>query len=164
MEVFSFEKGPLIQIQFHTVSNLVQKIKLTLSHQFEVCLLGSPSKKNRGLILKWIQFYLNKSEAGFPLPLNFSSFSPYQKEVYASLSQVPFGVILSYKELALRTNSPKAIRAVGSSCRNNLFPLVIPCHRVIRSDQTIGQFNGGVEIKKRLLDFEEALHFCAVSV
>ncbi len=163
MEIFTFEKGPLIQIQFHTHSNLIQKICLKLSSQFEVCLLGSPSKKNRDLILKWIQLYLNKSKTSISLPLDESSFSHYQKEVYTSLSQVPFGEILSYKELALRTSSPKAIRAVGSSCRKNLFPFVIPCHRVIRSDQTIGQFNGGVEIKKRLLAFEEALNFCAVN-
>ncbi len=163
MEVFTFKKGPLIQVQFHTVSNLIQKIHLKLSPQFGVSLLGSPSKQTRDLILKWIQDYLNMSETNISLPLDFSPFSPYQKEVYSSLSRVPFGKTLSYKELALRTNSPKAIRAVGSSCRKNLFPFVIPCHRVIRSDQTIGQFNGGVEIKKRLLEFEEAFNFCAVT-
>lgn len=157
---YSFEKGPSLCARFYISSALIQKIKLSLSDRFEIQILGD-SAKLESQILAWAQAYLEKKQVMPPLDLDYSSLSPFQKKVLLSLSEVPFGLPLSYKMLAQRANHQNASRAVGTVCKNNPFPLVIPCHRVIRSNHQIGQFNGGVELKKRLLSFEGAFDYSA---
>lgn len=90
------------------------------------------------------------------MPFDLSQQPPFRRQVLEALSQIEFGHCLSYQELAQKASSPHASRAVGTSCKMNPYPLIIPCHRVIRSNGCIGEFNGGVEIKKRLLNFEKA--------
>jgi methylated-DNA-[protein]-cysteine S-methyltransferase len=63
---------------------------------------------------------------------------------------------MSYGAVAAAVGNPKAVRAVGSACASNPLPLVVPCHRVIRSDGLIGSYLGGVEAKKTLLNLEAA--------
>lgn len=74
-----------------------------------------------------------------------------------ALLTIPFGQTVSYRELAETIGKPKAVQAVGAACGRNPMPLLIPCHRVVRSDGGFGGYNGGIELKKRLLAFEAAL-------
>ncbi len=74
--------------------------------------------------------------------------------VYRALMAVPYGTTISYGELAIQAGYPGAARAVGSAMRRNPLPLLVPCHRVIKADGTLGQFTGGVELKRRLLAIE----------
>ena len=62
----------------------------------------------------------------------------------------------SYADLASSTGRPRAVRAVGSACASNPLPIVLPCHRVVRSDGSLGNYLGGVEAKQRLLELESA--------
>jgi methylated-DNA-[protein]-cysteine S-methyltransferase len=71
--------------------------------------------------------------------------------------RIPFGETVSYAELARRIGQPRADRAVAQACGKNPLPIVIPCHRVIRSDGTIGGYSGGIRWKQRLLRFEREL-------
>jgi O-6-methylguanine DNA methyltransferase len=71
--------------------------------------------------------------------------------------RIPFGETVSYAELARRIGKPRAVRAVAQACGKNPLPIVIPCHRVIRSDGTIGGYSGGIRWKQRLLRFEREL-------
>lgn len=75
-------------------------------------------------------------------------------KVLRTISMIPYGETWSYKQLAIASGYPKAIRAVGSVCRKNKLPLIIPCHRVIRSDGSYGQYVFGSELKKQLIEFE----------
>lgn len=68
--------------------------------------------------------------------------------------EIPYGETLSYGELALLINRPRAFRSVGSACGKNKIPIIIPCHRVIAANNAIGGFSCGVEIKKILLNLE----------
>ena len=70
------------------------------------------------------------------------------------LRAVPYGVTISYAALAARTSNPRAVRAVGTACATNPVPLVVPCHRVVRSDGTTGAYRGGAAAKVRLLALE----------
>ena len=72
------------------------------------------------------------------------------------LRDIPYGATESYAAVARAAGSPNAVRAAGSACATNPVPLVVPCHRVVRSDGSIGQYRGGVAAKRRLLALEAA--------
>jgi methylated-DNA-[protein]-cysteine S-methyltransferase len=81
----------------------------------------------------------------------------YRLTVLEELSQVPFGETVSYKDLAERTGNPKASRAVGTAMATNPIPIVVPCHRVLRTGGALGGYGGGVDTKIWLLRHEGAL-------
>lgn len=89
----------------------------------------------------------------FDVPLAFAG-SEWQKAVWRELTRIPFGETRSYGEIADRLGRPGAARAVGRANATNVLPLVVPCHRVISADGTLGGFNGGLHLKTRLLDHE----------
>jgi methylated-DNA-[protein]-cysteine S-methyltransferase len=85
----------------------------------------------------------------------------FQKMVWTELKKIPFGETRTYKEIAVAIGKPKAARAVANACGKNPYPIIIPCHRVVRSDGTIGGFtgDGGIEEKRQLLRQENHLNY-----
>ena len=81
--------------------------------------------------------------------------TPFEKKVLKITSKIPLGQVRSYKWVASKIGAPKAIRAVGSALKKNPFPIIIPCHRVIKSDGSLGGYARGKKIKKKLLLFEK---------
>ncbi len=79
----------------------------------------------------------------------------FQKRVYKAVKLVPYGETRSYKWVAEKVGSPKAFRAVGQALNKNPFPVIVPCHRVICSDGSLGGFSLGISEKKRLLEKEK---------
>ena len=67
------------------------------------------------------------------------------------VSKIPFGTTVSYRDVAVRSGNPKAVRAAGTANAKNPVPIFIPCHRVLSSDGTLGGYGGGLDLKKRLL-------------
>jgi methylated-DNA-[protein]-cysteine S-methyltransferase len=90
----------------------------------------------------------------FELPLALAG-TPFQKRVWAELRRIPFGETISYLELARRVGNPKASRAVGSANGQNPVAVIVPCHRVIARDGTLGGFGGGLDRKEWLLNHEK---------
>jgi methylated-DNA-[protein]-cysteine S-methyltransferase len=80
--------------------------------------------------------------------------TPFQREVWSTLTTIPYGETLSYGELARRLGRSNASRAVGAANGRNPIPIIIPCHRVIGADGSLTGFGGGLEIKRRLLELE----------
>ena len=80
----------------------------------------------------------------------------FRLEVLRHLRDIPYGHTESYAEVAASTGSPRAVRAVGSACATNPVPIVVPCHRVVRSDGGLGGYLGGLAAKRFLLDVEAA--------
>jgi|GEM_PF-3422216 len=78
----------------------------------------------------------------------------FQLQVWQALMTIPYGEVMTYKDLALKINKPKGTRAVGAANGKNPLPIIIPCHRVIQSDQTLGGYSGGLRIKIALLERE----------
>ncbi len=78
----------------------------------------------------------------------------FQRRVLLETMRIPRGNVTSYSSLAKRISAPGAARAVGSALAGNPFPIIIPCHRVVKSDGYVGQFGGGTEVKKALLRLE----------
>jgi methylated-DNA-[protein]-cysteine S-methyltransferase len=76
--------------------------------------------------------------------------------VLEHLRRIPYGVTQSYSAVARAAGNPSAVRAAASACSHNPLPLVVPCHRVVRSDGTTGEYLGGPEAKRALLAMESA--------
>ena len=87
------------------------------------------------------------------LPVDVSG-TAFQARVWAALREIPYGETRTYADIAEEIGEPAAIRAVGSACGANRVPLTIPCHRVIRTDGTLGGFGWGLEVKESLLASE----------
>jgi methylated-DNA-[protein]-cysteine S-methyltransferase len=92
----------------------------------------------------------------FDLPLDLRLSSGFRRQVLAYLPRIAYGQTSSYQTVAAAVDNPKAVRAVGSACATNPLPVVIPCHRVIRSDGRPGSYLGGPDTKARLLEMEAA--------
>ena len=103
---------------------------------------------------RWFEAYFAGAHEPFGLPLDTRLARGFRLEVLGRLQEVPYGQRVSYAALAARTSSPHAVRAVGTACATNPLPLVIPCHRVTRSDGSVGAYLGGPETKVRLLALE----------
>jgi methylated-DNA-[protein]-cysteine S-methyltransferase len=82
------------------------------------------------------------------------AFTALQKAVLYETAVIPFGGLATYRDIAVAIGRPGAYRFVGTTLGKNPYPILIPCHRIIRSDKGMGGFGGGVELKKRLIDFE----------
>jgi methylated-DNA-[protein]-cysteine S-methyltransferase len=92
----------------------------------------------------------------FDLPLDLRLATGFRRTVLDHLPEIGYGTTASYAAVAAAAGSPRAVRAVGTACATNPLPVVVPCHRVVRSDGTLGQYAGGVEAKRTLLDLEAA--------
>lgn len=92
----------------------------------------------------------------FELPLDLRLATGFRRAVLAHLPEIGYGRTESYAQVAAAAGSPKAVRAVGTACARNPLPLVVPCHRVIRSDGSSGEYAGGVATKRTLLRMEAA--------
>jgi methylated-DNA-[protein]-cysteine S-methyltransferase len=93
----------------------------------------------------------------FTVPLDRSHLGPFCARVLARTSAIPFGSVLAYREVALDIGAPRAARAVGNALGANPIPVIIPCHRVVRSGGALGGYGGGLPRKQQLLALEGAL-------
>ena len=100
--------------------------------------------------------YFAGSRRAFDLPVDLRLAHGFRRDVLDHLLAIPYGRTESYAEVARAAGNPKAVRAVGSACAHNPVPVVVPCHRVVRSDGSIGQYLGGTETKVWLLALESA--------
>lgn len=98
--------------------------------------------------------YFATSRRTFELPLDDRLASGFRRLVQRSLPRIGYGTTRTYKEVAELVGNPKAVRAVGTACATNPLPIVVPCHRVLRTDGTIGGYLGGPDAKRTLLDME----------
>jgi O-6-methylguanine DNA methyltransferase len=105
------------------------------------------------IILCQIEEYLLGERIAFTVPYEVYG-TPFKKAVLRAISSIPYGKTLSYSELAKASGYPKAQRAVGSICKHNLLPIIIPCHRVIKQNGDFGKYNGGQDLKEKLLMIE----------
>ena len=98
------------------------------------------------------RFLMGKAES-LPLPVDVPA-TPFQERVWALLRCIPWGETRTYSDLAAELGKPGAVRAVASACARNQVALVIPCHRVLRTDGALGGFRWGLERKRQLLALE----------
>ena len=103
------------------------------------------------LTTQWLREYFAKKEPSWRPPLRFST--PFTQRVSEEVMELGFGEVASYSQIAKRIDKPKAARAVGQVMKKNPYMIIVPCHRVVAKGG-LGGYNGGIEIKKQLLEFE----------
>lgn len=149
-----FSQGPCVAA--HIVDDFNGwKIRLTNSSSFSLSVSANIPLSLVQEIQAWMESYSQKS----PLPVDFlprQILPPFTQIVIETLSQLPFGEVISYSQLAEKSGSPRASRAVGNICHNNRFPLLVPCHRVIHQSGKSGGFAFDLSIKERLIEFESS--------
>lgn len=100
-----------------------------------------------------IKEYLDGNKKSFSIPIKAEG-TDFQNKVWQALLKIPYGETRSYKDIAININNSKAYRVVGTAIKNNPIPIIIPCHRVIKSNKDIGNYAYGIDIKKGLLKLE----------
>lgn len=102
-----------------------------------------------------LRLYFSGHEAAFPDRLDPHG-TVFQRKVWEATRAIPYGETVSYRWVAEQIGNPKAVRAVGQALSRNPLPVVVPCHRVLSGNGSIGGFTGGIETKKYLLHLESA--------
>ncbi|MDZ7672326.1 MAG: methylated-DNA--[protein]-cysteine S-methyltransferase [Halanaerobiales bacterium] len=114
------------------------------------------NSNNSDLILdtkKQLNEYFKGQRKDFDISLDIQG-TEFEKDIYRTLMDVKYGEVTTYKKLAQRSGHPKAYRAVGTALKKNKIPIIVPCHRVLKSDESIGNYNGGKWRKEKLLSIE----------
>lgn len=106
------------------------------------------------LAYKELSEYARGERKAFDLPLRFCG-TPFQERVWRALCGIPYGETRSYGDIARAVGSPGAARAVGQANHVNPLSIIVPCHRVISADGSLGGYGGGLEMKKTLLELEK---------
>lgn len=130
--------------------NYIEKLKEISCKE----ILFSLHEKKSAEAEKYILDYLSGKVKNISLDTYFLSGTDFEKKVWNTAVLIPYGKTLSYRELAEKTGFPLAWRAVGTALGHNPVMLVVPCHRIIKSDGSIGNFGGGEKVKEFLLNLE----------
>jgi methylated-DNA-[protein]-cysteine S-methyltransferase len=101
--------------------------------------------------------YFEGRRRDFDVPVDYQLAHGFRREALGFIARIPYGRTASYKEVATGAGSPRAVRAAGSACATNPIPIVVPCHRVLRTGGGLGGYGGGVERKETLLRLEGSL-------
>jgi methylated-DNA-[protein]-cysteine S-methyltransferase len=98
--------------------------------------------------------YFAGRRTAFEIPLDWRLHDGFGRRVLRATARIPFGKVLTYAEVAAKAGSPRGSRAAGNALGSNRIPIVVPCHRVVRSGGKIGGYTGGIERKEYLLELE----------
>ena len=114
------------------------------------------SARRTEAVVRELEEYFDGQRRKFTVPLDLQG-TEFQKKCWHSLLKIPYGETRSYADIARNVGSPRGFRAVGMANHDNPVPIIVPCHRVLASDGTLGGFGGGLELKRKLLELEGAL-------
>jgi methylated-DNA-[protein]-cysteine S-methyltransferase len=123
-----------------------------LANRVSPRVLHAPARLDRAA--RELEEYFAGRRSLFDLPLDFQLSRGFRRTVLSHLPEIGYGKTASYAAVAAAAGNPRAVRAVGSACATNPLPVVVPCHRVVRSDGTLGGYLGGTDIKQTLLTLE----------
>ncbi len=152
MEIISI---PPLKITLKIKNNLIQRIFLNLDLSTPSPTYKIHSPTGEVALRFFMHYFFKKDNPPIVPPLNWSLITPFQKQVFITLlNHTKFGSIITYQKLAQLIGKKKAQRAVGRALNKNPWPVIIPCHRVIKKNKEIGGFSCGKEIKKLLLKHE----------
>lgn len=117
-------------------------------------ILNAPGRLDE--VARQLDEYFSRRRRAFDLPVDLRLSRGFRSSVLAHLRQIPYGATESYAQVAAATGHPRAVRAAGTACATNPVPIVVPCHRVVRSDGSPGGYAGGPDAKRSLLTLEAA--------
>ena len=145
------EQG-LIRVAYETQDH--DQVLAALAEVVSPRILRAPARLDP--VARQLEEYFGGQRRRFDVPLDLRLAHGFRRSVLAHLPDIGYGHTESYAQVALAAGSPRAVRAVGTACALNPLPVVVPCHRVIRSDGSLGQYAGGAAAKEILLHLEGA--------
>jgi methylated-DNA-[protein]-cysteine S-methyltransferase len=141
----------LVRVAFSTEGH--DAVLQNLSNQISSRLLRAPARLDA--VARQLDEYFSGRRHTFEVPLDWQLSQGFRRTVLGHLAvDVDYGTTASYGTLARLSGSPRAVRAVGTACATNPIPVVVPCHRVVRADGSLGGYRGGPATKRALLDHE----------
>lgn len=150
MRIASSRKG-LVELSWQTPSDdaFVERLEARFDAAPVVCdcdhLVPAESQ---------LRDYFARRRTRFEVPVDLSTLTAFQRAVLDAARSLGFGEVVTYTDIAVRIGRPKASRAVGNALGANPIAIIVPCHRVVRSDGTLGGYTGGLEYKEALLEIE----------
>jgi len=138
----------LVQLTFSAVEGALE----TLSEKLSARIMRLPNSADP--VSQQLMEYFAGERRAFDLAIDWRLVRGFRAEVLRELRSVPYGTTVSYQDLAIRVGNPRAVRAVGSAMAANPVPIVLPCHRVLRSGGGLGGYGGGLDAKRYLLRLE----------
>src|SRR5207249_4342163 len=115
------------------------------------------SERITGTVRRQLDEYFDRRRRTFDVPVDLSSIHGFSRKVLRATSRIPFGSVSTYRDVAGVAGNVRAMRAAGNALGSNPVPIVVPCHRVIRTDGTLGGYGGRLDRKVTLLRLEGAL-------
>ena len=143
------ERG-LIRVAFEAQDHA--RVLAGLAEAVSPRVLRAPRRLDR--VARELDGYFAGTRRACDLPLDLTTSGQFRRTVQLLLPTIGYGQTVSYAALAARAGRPTAVRAVGSACATNPLPVVVPCHRVLRTDGSLGGYVGGLATKRTLLDLE----------
>ncbi len=128
----------------------------TLKAQASRAEAPKPVRELAGWLENWFQGKRGPEPVGLKTWLKEAPMPEFHRAVYREMRRIKPGKVASYGQLAEAAGAPRAARAVGNACARNPFPILVPCHRVVKSDGSIGGFGGDASMKRYLLELEGA--------
>jgi methylated-DNA-[protein]-cysteine S-methyltransferase len=154
-----YMETPLGGISLIYLDNPFRLVEVLLSSEKNTTAGHRAKPSGRSRPIRKIETLLKNYFKGRPIDppwdaMPLDGFTDIQKAVLCKTAAIPFGTLATYRDIAVAIGRPGAYRFVGTTLGKNPYPILIPCHRVIRSDKGMGGFGGGIDLKKRLIDFE----------
>ena len=151
MKASDIYHSPIGDIYIHTENDKVTRVQFIDNENYNYDI--NPSKLT-GEVVNQLEQYFSGERKVFELPLGLEG-TDFQKKVWNELCNIPFGVKSSYQEIAYAVDCQNGWRAVGNANHHNPIVIIVPCHRIVKSDGTMGGYGGGIWRKQFLLELEK---------
>ncbi|HEY5821301.1 MAG TPA: methylated-DNA--[protein]-cysteine S-methyltransferase, partial [Propionibacteriaceae bacterium] len=145
----STERG-LVRVAFDGEDH--DRVLTDLASRVSPRILRDPARLDE--VARQLDEYFSRRRTRFDTLIDLQLSQGFRREVLLHLAEIAYGRTETYTEVAAFTGRPRAVRAVGSACATNPLPIIVPCHRVLRSDGTLGGYLGGLDAKTLLLTLE----------
>jgi len=132
-----------------------EELLVDLSERVSPRVLEAPAQLDEAR--RELDLYFEGKLDRFDLPLDWRLSGGFRQRVLRAIDRIPYGQTRSYTEMARKAGNERAVRAAGSACGSNPIPLVVPCHRVLRTGGALGGYGGGLPMKRALLELEGVL-------
>jgi methylated-DNA-[protein]-cysteine S-methyltransferase len=144
----------LVKVSFPEVYDPEETLR-ELAAQISPRVLEAPARLDD--VRRQLDLYFEGRLREFDLRLDWQLTDGFRKRAQQAIARIPYGRTRSYTEIARSAGNERAVRAAGTACGANPIPIVVPCHRVLRSGGALGGYGGGLEMKRALLDLEKSL-------